>query len=256
MSLKRIYEYRSLIWLIAFSDYKLRYKGSILGFFWSLVEPLLMLLVLYVVFSNLMKMMIPYYQLYLLFGIITWNFFDRATNMSMQSIIGRPGLIQKVYFPREVLPLASTITALLMFFSEFVIFLIFLAYFRVSPSVDALFLFPVLAMLFILTYAVSLIVSSLNVYMRDIQFIWRVILQAGFFATPILYPIELIPERFRWIFLLNPVARIIISLRNSVIYHISPQSGDLLYITLSSFLLLAVGYLVFKRLEPGFAEEL
>ena len=135
MFLRDLQTYRSLIWLLAFNDYKLRYKGSVLGFLWSLAEPLLMLLVLYLVFSNLMKMMIPYYQLYLLLGIITWNVFDRATSMSLNCIVGKPQFIQKVYLPRWILPLSSNITALLMFLSEFAVFLMFMAYFRVSPSV-------------------------------------------------------------------------------------------------------------------------
>jgi lipopolysaccharide transport system permease protein len=92
--------------------------------------------------------------------------------------------------------------------------------------------------------------------MRDVQFIWRVVVQAGFFATPILYPLDIIPEKYRWLFLLNPIARVIISLRNSIIYHIYPKIDDLAYIMLSSLICLVVGWVIFKYLEPRFAEEI
>lgn len=215
-----------------------------------------MFLVLYIVFSNLMKMMIPYYQLYLLLGIIIWNVFDRATTMSLNCIVGRPQFIQKVYLPRWILPLSSNITAILMFLSEFAVFLIFMAYFRVAPSVYALLFFPLILILFLFSFGASLVVSALNVYMRDVQFIWRVLLQAGFFATPILYPIEIIPEKYRWIFLLNPMAGIIISMRNCIIYSTSVKIEDFIYMASTSLIVVAIGWLVFKYLEPRFAEEI
>ena len=117
MSVKHIanlYAYRQLIWQLAWSEFKLRYKNSVLGYFWSLLEPLLMLTVLYYVFSHLMKMQIENYQLFLLLGIIIWNFLSRATSIGMNSIVGKPSLIKKIYFPRDIFVISSCLTALLM----------------------------------------------------------------------------------------------------------------------------------------------
>src|SRR5690606_36397845 len=112
--LKTLYGYRNLIWALAWGEFKQRYNNSGLGYFWSLLEPLLMLVVLYVVFSNLMRIQVEYYQLFLLLGIILWNFLSRATSMGLNAILGKPGMVQKIYFPREILVISSCITALLM----------------------------------------------------------------------------------------------------------------------------------------------
>ena len=134
--LHELWSYRDLIIRLAWSDFKLRYKSSALGFFWSLLEPLLMLVVLYVVFSNLMRIQVEHYQLFLLLGIILWNFFDRGTSMSILGIIGKPSLVQKVYFPRDILVISTCITALMMTALEFVVFMIFMVIFRVHAGMD------------------------------------------------------------------------------------------------------------------------
>ena len=194
-----LWNYRRLTIKLAISDFRLRYKNSILGFFWSLAEPILMLIVLYVTFSYFMKMSVEYYQLFLLMGIISWNMLSRGTTMALNSILGKPGLVNKVYFPREILIISSCITAFLMTLLEFVVFGIFMMIFAVTPTMTAIY-FPLLLIIqFMLIVGLSLGLASLNVYYRDIQYIWAVILQAGFFATPILYPISIIPDKYVWI---------------------------------------------------------
>ncbi len=189
-----LYRYRDLILRLAWSDFKLRYKSSALGFFWSLLEPLLMLVVLYVVFSNLMRVQVEHYQLFLLLGIILWNFIDRGTSMSIWGIVGKPSLVQKVYFPRDILVISTCITALMMTALEFVVFIIFMVIFRVLPEMTVAY-FPILFILeFFIILGLSMALSALNVYFRDVQFIWRLIVQVGFFGTPILYPITIFPE--------------------------------------------------------------
>ena len=131
-----LYRYRDLILRLAWSDFKLRYKSSALGFFWSLLEPLLMLVVLYVVFSNLMRIQVEHYQLFLLLGIILWNFLDRGTSMSIWGIVGKPSLVQKVYFPRDILVISTCITALMMTALEFVVFIIFMVDLQSPAGMD------------------------------------------------------------------------------------------------------------------------
>jgi lipopolysaccharide transport system permease protein len=254
--LHELWSYRDLIIRLAWSDFKLRYKSSALGFFWSLLEPLLMLLILYVVFSNLMRVQVEHYQLFLLLGIILWNFLDRGTSMSISGIIGKPSLVQKVYFPRDILILSTCTTALMMTLLEFVVFIIFMAFFEVVPGMTVAY-FPLLFIFeFLIILGLSMALSALNVYFRDVQFIWRLIVQVGFFATPILYPITIFPEKIRWIVMLNPVALIITMMRDSILYKTSPEPFNLAYIALSTLILLLSGYFIFDRLEPKFAESI
>jgi len=254
--LRELSGYRELILRLAWSDFKLRYKSSALGFFWSLLEPLLMLLVLYLVFTNLMRIQVEHYQLFLLLGIILWNFLDRGTSLSIGSITGKPSLVQKIYFPRDILVISTCIMALMMTALEFVVFVIFMAIFRVMPGWPIAF-FPLLVALeFFLILGLSLALSALNIYFRDVQFIWRVVVQVGFFATPILYPITIFPEKIRWIVMLNPMAQIIIMMRNCILYGTPPEVLSLAYVALSTLALLFVGYVIFDRLEPRFAEAI
>jgi lipopolysaccharide transport system permease protein len=249
------WNYRHLIKKIAISDLKLRYKNSILGFFWSLLEPLLMLIVLYVVFSYLMRIEVEHYQLFLLLGIISWELLDKGTTFSMNSIIGKPSLVKKVYFPREILVISACVTALLMVLLELVVFAAFMIAFRVFPT-PSIIAFPIIFFAqFLLVIGLSLGLASLNVYYRDVQYIWAVILRAGFFATPILYPVTFYPEKYFDIFMLNPMARIIDTLRNSIIYHAFPSAIDTFFIVASAVIILVIGYLIFIKLEPRFAEE-
>jgi len=251
-----LWNYRHLIKKIAISDFKLRYKNSVLGFLWSLAEPLLMLTVLYFIFTNLMKMNVEHYQLFLLMGIISWNMLSRGTTMGLNSILGRPGLVQKVYFPREVLVISCCITAFLMTLFEFIVFGAFMVAFRVMPGITIVYGPLVLFIEFVLILGLSLGLAALNVYYRDVQYIWAVVMQAGFFASPIVYPISIIPEKYIWLIRLNPMTRIIDMLRESVIYSGSPVLLDWIFITMASLSLLVVGYLIFRKLEPGFAEEM
>lgn len=234
----------------------MRYKNSVLGFFWTLLEPLLMLTVLYVVFSHLMRIQIEYYQLFLLLGIVIWNFLDRATSASIFSIIGKPSLVQKVYFPRDVLVISACFTALIMTLLEFLVFLAFMLVFKVVPSITIIYFSIIFSLHFLIILGLSLSLSALNVYFRDVQFIWRVILQAGFFATPILYPITIFPVYLQRIVMLNPIARIISMSRDCILYRTAPQLGDVAYVGLSAIVLLLIGYFIFDRLEPKFAEEI
>jgi lipopolysaccharide transport system permease protein len=251
-----LWNYRDLILRLAWSDFKLRYKSSALGFFWSLLEPLLMLLVLYVVFSTIMRVRVEHYQLFLLLGIVLWNFLDRGTSMSIWGIVGKPSLVQKVYFPRDILVISTCITALMMTALEFAVFIAFMVIFRVQPGWTVAY-FPILFIFeFLIIIGLSMALSSLNVYFRDVQFIWRLVVQLGFFGTPVLYPITIFPERIRWIVMLNPMAQIITIMRDCTLYKIPPEPLSLAYVAISALVVLIVGYTIFDRLEPRFAEAI
>jgi lipopolysaccharide transport system permease protein len=254
--LRELYNYRQLIWAIAWGDFKWRYKNSILGYFWSLLEPLVMLAILYVVFTNLMKVQVQYYQLFLLLGIIMWNFFVKATQYSLTAIVGKPGLVQKVYFPRDILVISGCITALLQSLFESLIFIAFMIAIWVPVSVNIFYLAYILSIYFILTLGTAFALAALNVYYRDIQFIWNVVLQAGFFITPIMYPITIFPSKLQAIFRLNPIAQIITTARDSILYSVPPYLPSLVYPGVAAVIVFIVGYKIFQKLEPRFAEEM
>lgn len=250
-----IWNYRTLVKKTALSDLKLRYRNSVLGFFWSLLEPLLIFIVLYVVFSYLMRFQIAHYQLFLLLGIIIWRFLEEGTTMSMNSIVGKPSLIKKVYFPRESLIVSACLTALIMSILELLVFGVFMLFSGVMPTINAVAFPAIFLFQFLLITGLSLALASLNVYYRDVQYIWAVVLRAGFFATPIIYPASLYPEEYAWVFMLNPMARLVEAARGSLIYGSFPSLLDTAYIFAGGVALVLIGYAIFTRLEPKFAEE-
>ena len=250
-----ILNYRHLIRKIAISDFKQRYKNTVLGFFWSLLEPLLMLIVLYVVFTNLMKWEVEHYQLFLLLGIVSWDFLAKGTGMSLNCILGKPGLVKHVYFPREVLVISSCVTALMIALLEFLVFAIFMIIFGVIPGPTVIY-FPIILLIeFILILGLSFGLSVLNVYYRDVQYMWAVVLQAGFFAAPIIYPMSILPPKVASLIMLNPMTSIIIMFRDSLLYT-QLNIADLTYASAFALILLGIGYFIFRRLEPKLAEEM
>lgn len=252
----RLWKNKSLIWTLAVIDLKIKYRNSVLGFFWTFLEPLLLLAVLYLVFTNIFKSDIEYFPLYLLLGIIIWNVIVRTTSFSLTSIIDRKGILTQINFPREIFVISSSITVLLMFIFEFMAFGIFLGIFQFLPPVSALLLPYILLLLFIFVLGLSFALSSLNVYFRDVQFIWTVILHAGFFLVPIFYSLEILPQEIRRIIVLNPMAQIIEMAHNTVLYNVLPSLEDLTYTTVIVVVTFFVGYFIFKRLEGKMVEEL
>lgn len=246
---------KSLIKELAILDLKLRYRNSVLGFFWTLLEPLLMLGVLYAVFTNIFQSTIEQFPLYLLLGIIMWNMVVRGTTMSVNSIVTRGGLLTQLYLPRSIFATSSTVTSVIMFVFEFVAFLIFMVAFQFVPPVTIL-LFPfILAMTFVLVWGVSLPLSVLNVYYRDVQFIWGIVVHAGFFIVPVFYTLDILPENIKELVLLNPMAQLIEMAHNVTLYGILPSYQDLLYTVGVISLIFLVGYTIFRKMEGRVVEE-
>jgi ABC-2 type transport system permease protein len=201
-----------LLRAIVKTDFKLRYQGSTLGYIWSLLRPLLMFLVLYLVFTVFLPVGkgVPYYPVYLLFGIVLWNYFGEATTGSLGSIVGKGDLLRKLSFPRYVIVLAGSFSALINLLLNFVVIGIFMIFLRVPLHWSALFIFPLILELFVASLAMALILSALFVKFRDVQYIWDVLMQAGFYGTPIIYPLQRIPHHVvQKLLILNPIAQII-----------------------------------------------
>ena len=251
-----VIEYRELIRILTISDLKIKYQSSVLGFAWSLLNPLLLMLVLYFVFSRAFATTQDDFALYLLIGIVTWRFLNNGTSSSIRSIVDRASLVTKVFIPRQVLVLSTVLSSFISSLLEFLVLFALLIAFGVDLSLNLL-LFPVVtAVYFIMVYGVSLALASLYVYYRDLDQIWEVLLQLGFFLSPVVYPITAVPEEFLKLYMLNPVTVVMQSNREILLYAQTASASNLLFIALTAVLTLAAGSAIFNRLERRFAEEL
>jgi lipopolysaccharide transport system permease protein len=251
-----VIEYRELIRILTISDLKVKYQSSILGFAWSLLNPLLMMLVLYAVFSNVFKSDQEYFALYLLIGIVSWRFLANGTSSSMTAIVGKPSLVTKVYIPRQVLVLSTVLSGFISSLLEFLVLFVLLVVFGVKLSPNIL-LFPfVYVIYFLIIYGLSLALAALYVYYRDLNQIWEVLLQLGFFLTPVVYPLTTVPEEYLSFYMLNPVTVVMQIYRGILLYAQTPSLVSLIYISVAAAIILAVGSMIFNRLERRFAEEL
>jgi len=258
-----IFKYKNLIKTIAITDFKLKYEGSVLGYLWSLMKPLLMFSVLLFVFTRVFKVgsTIPNYPVYLLSGIVLWSYFTESSATLMGSIAGKAHIIRKVYFPRIVLPVANSLTSIMILFANLIIVAIFMAFSRIVPTWTVLLTPFLFIELYILVLGVGLLLSALFVRFRDIAHIWEVIIQAMFYATPILYAADKLPEPYRQIAMLNPMAQIIQDFRFLVIsdqaltaYHILPTAALWIPYTLP-LIVFSLGYYVFNKMAARFAED-
>jgi len=193
------------------TDFKLRYQGSVLGYIWTLLRPLALFTTLFIVFDKFLKIgsSIPNYPVYLLLGIVLWSFFTEVTNNSVTSIVAKGDLIRKINFPKYVIVLAGLFSAVINLVINFVIIVFFMLIMGVEPSISILLLPVLLLELFIFALALAFLLSALFVRFRDVSYIWEVLMQAAFYATPILYPLTLVPEAAAKILILNPMAQII-----------------------------------------------
>lgn len=246
------------------TDFKLRYQGSVLGYLWSLLRPLALFVILYIVFARFLKFggSIPHYPVYLLLGIVLWNYFAEVTSNSITAIVGKGELMRKLNFPKYVIVLAGSFSALINLVINFGVIFAFMIFTDVAFR-STLILVPFFVLqLFVFSLAMAFLLSALYVRLRDINYIWEVIMQGAFYATPILYPLSLIPESAAKILMLNPVAQIIQDIRLLMVTS-ETETVSSLYDTqlirivplgmVLVILIFAIYY--FKKRQPFFAEE-
>lgn len=250
-----LWDYRELIGNLVVSDLKIKYANSVLGFAWSLLNPLMMMVILYLVFSNIYKNNQENFIIYLLIGILSWRFFSTVTTSALESIVMKQSLVKKIFIPREILTLSVVISGLISSFLEFSVLLPLLVILGVGIY-STIVIFPVVQILFFLIiYGLSLILASLYVYFRDLNQIWQVAIQLGFFLCPIVYPLSFIPEKFQAYYMLNPVTRVIGMYRDIFLNGTIPGLSDFLVVLAFVAILLIAGNLVFNKLSRRFAEE-
>ena len=253
---KEIYNYRELLKTNIKKEIRGKYKGSWLGVLWTFLNPLLMLVVYAFVFPYILRVNVDNYTIFMIVALIPWNFFTTAIQSGTGSVVANGNILKKVYFPREIIPISITTSQLVNFLITCIIMAVFIIFSGVGFSVHAL-LFPLLVLIqYILILGLTFILSALTVFVRDIDHFVSVILMLGFYATPIVYQGEMLPKKFQIFLKLNPMAQLVEAYRSILYYHRMPDMTMLVIWGVGSVALLVVGYLIFKKLEKSFVEEL
>lgn len=262
-------ENRALFSELVRTDFKLRYQGSLIGYAWSLLKPLLLFVILYVVFVYFLKVGkdIEHYPVYLLLGIVIWNFFTEMTMQSLGSVVGRGDLIRKIKIPRWMIVVSTSMSATINLLLSLTVVAIFMLINSVSFSVYGMCMLIVyMGIAYVFGLGLSFLLSALYVKFRDVSYIWEVVLQAGFYATPIIYPLQMITNPFlQKLLLLNPMALIIQGARHDLINPSqtisfatawSNQPLMLIVPVVIIFVILVMGGLYFKNQSKYFAENI
>ncbi|RLT40980.1 MAG: ABC transporter permease [Chloroflexi bacterium] len=265
--IKELLRYRDLLYYMVVRDLKARYKSSVLGFVWSLLNPLLMMLVFTVIFTLIMpNNQVRSYPIFLLCGLLPWNYFTAGVLSSVSSVIGNGNLVKKVYFPREILPISSVLAQLVNFLLSLLVIFALIIVFGV-PFSPHLWLLPiVILMQTCFISGIALLLSAVNVYYRDTAIILDVVLMAWFFLTPVFYPIDILPKSYeifglvldihRLMNILNPMASIVNTYRD-LLYLGTYTVGDFFLRTaITSAAVMLIGYWVFNKLSGNFGEEI
>lgn len=257
---------RALLSELVRTDFKLRYQGSVLGYAWSLLRPLMMFLILYIVFVKFLRIgaSMPHFPVYLLFGILIWNFFAEMTAQSLTSIVGRGDLIRKIRIPRWMIVFSASVSALINLFLNLLVFAGFLIISK-TPLQESIVWLPLIMLeVYLLGLGLSLFLSAAYVKFRDVSYVWEVIIQAGFYLTPILYPLSMIPNlTFQKILLINPMAQIVqdarfvtITDQTITIWKVFDNGPYAFIPIVLVVLILIIGLVYFKKESKYFAENI
>ncbi len=248
--------YYNLIKELSWTDFKLKYYGSILGLFWSFLKPFLMLSILYIVFNKFLNSGIDNYHIYLLLGIAIWNYFNDATKSALQSIRSKKNILQKINLSPFAVIISTILHSFWTFIIGLIIFFILFFSFGMSLSLSAILLPVFMILLTILILGVSFMIAPLHMKFRDFEHIWDVFLQMLFWATPIVYKYKNVPKKYLDIYLLNPVARLIVDARNAVIYGFFPSIKQLTITTVIIFGIFFLGIWIFNKYGKKLIEKL
>lgn len=255
-TINNLYNYRQLLKSNVKKDIRGKYKGSFLGILWSFVNPLLLTLVYAIVFPFLLKSTEPNYVTFIVIGMLPWNYFITVINQSSGCILYNGGIIKKVYFPREILPISVNVSGLINFLISCIIIFIFLIFSGIGFSWYILFLPLIILTQFVFQQGIALMLSAINVYVRDSEYIVGFFMNLLFYATPILYTSTLFEgSSLKYLIKLNPMATIVECYRDVLFYQSMPHIKSLIVVLLASIVLLFIGLRIFKKLERGFAEE-
>ena len=253
---KNLYKYRELLKTNIKKEIRGKYKNSFLGVLWSFLNPLLQIAVYALVFPFILKNTQDNYVIFLCCGLIPWAFFSTTISRSAFTMVENGNIIKKVYFPREILPISVVTSECVNFLISTIIIIGFVVFGGIGLS-KYIMLYPIVLLAqYLLLIAISLIVSSISIYIRDLQHLIGVALQLLFYAAPIVYTPESIPEQFKWILKCNPMTYIISGYRNIFYNQTMIELKPLLILIVCSLVACAIGYVIFNKLQKGFAEQL
>jgi len=256
LDLAAVWEFREILYFLVWRDVKVRYKQTIIGVAWAILQPLMTMMIFTVIFGNFAKMPsdgLPY-SIFAYAALLPWNYFSQAISRSGLSLVGEANLLMKVYFPRLIIPLASVVAPLIDFFVSFLVLLVMIAWFGIAPGWNVLCL-PVFLLLALMTaLAVGLWLSPLNVRYRDIGHTIPFLIQFWLYASPVAYPVSLVPEKWRLLYSLNPMAGVIEGFRWALLGKQSPAFGVIAVSAAMVVALLLGGIVFFKRMERTFAD--
>ncbi|MBQ2265718.1 MAG: ABC transporter permease [Oscillospiraceae bacterium] len=255
--IKELYAYRQMIFSLVKKDLRGRYKGSVLGFLWTFINPLFQLVVYTIVFSFILKSGIEKYYLYLFVALIPWIFFSASITGGAASIVAQKDLVKKIYFPRQVIPISYVTSCFVNMLLSFLVIFAVVLFSGVGLHPLGLLCLPVIMLVeYLLAIGMALLTSAVTVYFKDLEHILGIVSMAWMYLTPIMYDSAIIPEEFRPIFNLNPMTHIIGCYRDVLYYARSPDLTSLASSFGLGVLFLVVGWVVFDRLQKHFAEEL
>lgn len=256
-TLKELYAYREMIFSLVRRDLRGRYKGSVLGFLWTFLNPLLQLAVYTVVFSFVMKAGIENYYLFLFVALVPWIFFSTCLSGGASCIWAQQDMVKKIYFPREVLPISYVISQFVNMLLSFVVIFVVLIVSGVGVNIKALIYLPVIMLVeFLLALGITMIVSALTVYFRDMEYILGIVTMAWMYLSPVLYSMDMVPKELQNLFMLNPMSPVIVAYRDVLYYKTIPQLNTLIHAMIVGVIGVVIGWFVFGKLKKNFAEEL
>ena len=253
--LKELYEYREMIFSLVRKDLRGRYKGSVLGFLWTFINPLLQLVVYTIVFSVIM------YYLFLFVALVPWMFFSSSVTDGASSILREKDMVKKIYFPREVLPIATVTSAFVNMILTFIVVFGVVIIAGRGIHIHAMLCLPIVMIVeYILCLGIALIVSSITVYLRDLQYILGIFVMALQYLTPVMYGVDMVENSgagywLVFLFNLNPMTPIIRIYRQIIYYGEVPELHSLLLALIVGIVFIVIGEVMFKKLQKGFAEE-
>jgi ABC-2 type transport system permease protein len=246
------YRYRELIWALAQKELRVRYKRSVLGFLWALLNPALLMLVLTLVFGTIMRFSKPHYSIFLLSMLLPWTFFSQCLAYSVESIVGNGELLKKVRVAKLVFPVAAVVSNIINFGLSLIPLLLLIIAMRFPVHWTWVYLPVPIIGLFLFTLGAAFFFATVNVFYRDVSHIVQIILSAWFYFSPVIYSLDFIPAKYRWIFQLNPMLYVLNGFRLSIYYGLLPSLPSIAMSLACGVIALGVGFAVFRRYEKAF----
>jgi len=254
--LAKLGQYKDLIWTLSIHRIKVRYKQSVLGIFWAFLQPISMMLIFTFIFSFIARMPsegLPY-AIFAYTALLPWNYFSTGVSNATNSLVSHAQFVTKVYFPREILPITYVVAALFDFGVASILLVCLMFYYHIPLTANALYVVPIILVLSCFALAMSLLLSATQVRFRDIGVAVPLLLQVWLFATPVIYPLSAVPERWRPFYGINPMVGIIEGFRRAVLNGAAPEGHSLLASAVISITLLVASYVYFKLAEATMAD--